>query len=162
MTAGQRARRTHAPKQNHPRRNKSEAGTGATLRSRPAGELDHAVRVVHGVCCLAGSASLIDDLRAGCGPKVFPPPSDSTTPPRCTIFCTAPGSWPASAPTISMALPATGQVAAPTLLLWWPSRLTPGRSIRRSPGLFPAVRAARYLAVLRPAWPRRLQRQPDR
>jgi hypothetical protein len=26
--------------------------------------IDHAVRVVHGVCCLAGSASLIDDIRA--------------------------------------------------------------------------------------------------
>ena len=26
--------------------------------------LDHAVRVVHSVCCLAGSASLIDELRA--------------------------------------------------------------------------------------------------
>ena len=26
--------------------------------------IDHAVRVVHSVCCLAGSASLIDDLRA--------------------------------------------------------------------------------------------------
>jgi len=28
------------------------------------GALDHAVRVIHGVCCLAGSASLIDDIRA--------------------------------------------------------------------------------------------------
>ena len=26
--------------------------------------IDHAVRVVHGVCCLAGAASLIDDIRA--------------------------------------------------------------------------------------------------
>jgi len=64
MAASQRARRTHASKQNHPRRNKREAGTAATLRSRRVGALDHAVRVVHGVCCLAGSASLIDDLRA--------------------------------------------------------------------------------------------------
>jgi hypothetical protein len=64
MAASQRARRPAAPKQNHPRRSKSKAGTAATLRSRPAGALDHAVRVVHGVCCLAGSASLIDDLRA--------------------------------------------------------------------------------------------------
>jgi hypothetical protein len=64
VAAGQRARRRQAPKQNHPRRNKREAGTVATLRSRPRGALDHAVRVVHGVCCLAGSASLIDDLRA--------------------------------------------------------------------------------------------------
>ena len=30
------------------------------------------------------------------------------------------------------------------------------------PGLFPAVRAARDLAVLRPVWPRRLQRQSHR
>ncbi len=60
----QRACRTAVPKQNHPRRNKSKVGTAATLRSRPRGAVDHAVRVVHGVCCLAGSASLIDDLRA--------------------------------------------------------------------------------------------------
>ena len=26
--------------------------------------IDHAVRVVHSVCCLAGAASLIDDIRA--------------------------------------------------------------------------------------------------
>jgi hypothetical protein len=26
--------------------------------------IDHAVRVVHSVCCLAGSANLIDDIRA--------------------------------------------------------------------------------------------------
>ena len=26
--------------------------------------IDHSVRVVHSVCCLAGAASLIDDLRA--------------------------------------------------------------------------------------------------
>src|SRR5580704_17865211 len=26
--------------------------------------IDHAVRVVHSVCCLSGSASLIDDIRA--------------------------------------------------------------------------------------------------
>ena len=64
MAASQRARRPAAPNQNHPRRNKGEADTAATLRSRPRGALDHAVRVVHGVCCLAGSASLIDDLRA--------------------------------------------------------------------------------------------------
>jgi hypothetical protein len=64
MAASQRARRPHAPNQIHPRRNKREAGTAATSRSRPRGALDHAVRVVRGVCCLAGSASLIDDLRA--------------------------------------------------------------------------------------------------
>ena len=28
------------------------------------GALNHAVRVIHSVCCLAGSASLIDDIRA--------------------------------------------------------------------------------------------------
>ncbi len=64
IAASQRARRPAAPNQNHPGRNKSKDGTGATLRSRPRGALDHAVRVVRGVCCLAGSASLIDDLRA--------------------------------------------------------------------------------------------------
>jgi hypothetical protein len=63
-TVSQRARRRHVPNQNHPRRNNRQAGTAATLRSRSLGALDHAVRVVHGVCCLAGSASLIDDLRA--------------------------------------------------------------------------------------------------
>jgi hypothetical protein len=31
---------------------------------RKASPIDHAVRVVHGVCCLAGSANLIDDVRA--------------------------------------------------------------------------------------------------
>jgi hypothetical protein len=62
--ASQGVRRPAAPKQNHPGRNKREAGTAATSRSRPRGALDHTVRVVHGVCCLAGSASLIDDLRA--------------------------------------------------------------------------------------------------
>jgi hypothetical protein len=64
IVVSQTARRPHAPKQNRPRRNKSEAGTAATSRSRPRGALDHALRVVHGVCCLAGSASLIDDIRA--------------------------------------------------------------------------------------------------
>jgi len=63
LASSPRTSRTHAPKQNHPRRNKREAGTASTLRSRPPDALDHAVRVVHGVCCLAGSASLIDDLR---------------------------------------------------------------------------------------------------
>jgi hypothetical protein len=64
IVVSQTAHRTHVPKQNHPRRNKREGGTAATLRSRSLGAVDHAVRVVHGVCCLAGSASLIDDLRA--------------------------------------------------------------------------------------------------
>jgi len=64
MAANPRTRRAAAPKQNHPGRKKREAGTAATLRSRPRGALDHAVRVVHGVCCLAGSTSLIDDIRA--------------------------------------------------------------------------------------------------
>ena len=31
---------------------------------RTTSAIDHAVRVVHGVCCLAGSPSLIDDIRA--------------------------------------------------------------------------------------------------
>ena len=31
---------------------------------RNTSAIDHAVRVVHGVCCLAGAASLIDDIRA--------------------------------------------------------------------------------------------------
>src|ERR1700730_2130816 len=31
---------------------------------RKTSAIDHAVRVVHSVCCLAGSASLIDDIRA--------------------------------------------------------------------------------------------------
>ena len=64
MAASQRAHRLHAPNQNHPGRNKRKGGTTVTSRSRPASALDHAVRVVHSVCCLAGSASLIDDLRA--------------------------------------------------------------------------------------------------
>ncbi len=40
--------------------------TTPALHSQPsnAGALDHAVRVIHGVCCLAGSASLISDIRA--------------------------------------------------------------------------------------------------
>jgi hypothetical protein len=41
----------------------------------------------------------------------------------CTTFCTGPGSWPGSGPTISMALAATKLAAAPTLLLWPPSGL---------------------------------------
>jgi hypothetical protein len=32
--------------------------------NRKTSAIDHAVRLVHGVCCLAGSASLIDDTRA--------------------------------------------------------------------------------------------------
>jgi hypothetical protein len=64
MAASQSARRRHAPKQNRPRRNKKRSRHGSSLRSCPSGALDHALRVVHGVCCLAGSASLVDDLRA--------------------------------------------------------------------------------------------------
>jgi hypothetical protein len=42
-----------------------EPATVANARPRPnTGALDHAVRVIHSVCCLAGSASLIDDIRA--------------------------------------------------------------------------------------------------
>jgi hypothetical protein len=64
MGARRRAHRTYAPNQNHPGRNKSKGGRASTSRSRTRGAVDHAVRVVHGVCCLAGSASLIDDIRA--------------------------------------------------------------------------------------------------
>ena len=64
MVARQRARRIAALNQNHPRRNKKRSWHSPPLRSRSQGALDHAVRVVRGVCCLAGSASLIDDLRA--------------------------------------------------------------------------------------------------
>ncbi len=40
--------------------------TTPALHSQPsnAGALDHAVRVIHHVCCVAGSASLISDIRA--------------------------------------------------------------------------------------------------
>ena len=62
--ASHRARRPAAANQNHPGRNKNKDGAAATSCSHPLGALDHAVRVVHGVCCLAGPASLIDDLRA--------------------------------------------------------------------------------------------------
>ena len=42
-----------------------EPATAADFRTvSNAGALKHAVRVVHGVCCLAGSANLIDDIRA--------------------------------------------------------------------------------------------------
>src|ERR1700735_3640523 len=34
------------------------------LYGRKTSAIDHAVRVVHGVCCLAGAASLVDDIRA--------------------------------------------------------------------------------------------------
>jgi hypothetical protein len=64
MAASQGARRPAAPNQNQPRRNNRKGGIAAMSRSHPPGALGHAVRVVHGVCCLACSASLIDDLRA--------------------------------------------------------------------------------------------------
>jgi hypothetical protein len=64
MAADQSARRRHVPKQNLSRRKKKKSWHGGPLRSRAPGTLDHAVRVVHGVCCLAGSASLLDDIRA--------------------------------------------------------------------------------------------------
>jgi hypothetical protein len=63
MAASRGTRRPHAPNRNHPDCNKGKSDT-ATSRSRQRGALDHAVWVVHGVCCLAGSTSLIDDLRA--------------------------------------------------------------------------------------------------
>ena len=40
-------------RQNHPK-----------IHNRTSRAIDHAVRVIHGVCCLAGSASLIDEIRA--------------------------------------------------------------------------------------------------
>jgi hypothetical protein len=64
MAASQRSHCAAAPNQNHPRRNKRKAGIAVTLRSHPVSALDHAVQVVRSVCCLAGSVSLIDDLRA--------------------------------------------------------------------------------------------------
>ena len=43
----------------------NEAAPTATLRPLPnASALDHAVQLIYRVCCLAGSASLIDDIRA--------------------------------------------------------------------------------------------------
>ena len=43
----------------------SPVGQGRSNPDRPnTSAIDHAVRVVHSVCCLAGAASLIDDIRA--------------------------------------------------------------------------------------------------
>src|SRR5437899_13050747 len=39
--------------QNHPK-----------IRNPPAAAIDHAVRLIHAICGLAGSATLIDDIRA--------------------------------------------------------------------------------------------------
>src|SRR6202011_2704300 len=39
---------------------------------RKTSAIDHAVRVVHSVCCLAGAASLIDDIRADLQTKGIP------------------------------------------------------------------------------------------
>src|SRR5271167_2484101 len=65
MMTSQRAHRTHSPKQSHPGRNKSKAAALANSRAPPnAGALDHAVSVIYRVCCLAGAADLLDDVRA--------------------------------------------------------------------------------------------------
>ena len=64
MMASQRAKHPHTPKQNHPRPNKNQTGKATSRPLTNPDALDHAVRVVHSVCCLAGSASLIDDIRA--------------------------------------------------------------------------------------------------
>src|SRR6202790_627181 len=43
----------------------SQVRQGRSNPDRPnTSAIDHAVRVVHSVCCLAGAASLIDDIRA--------------------------------------------------------------------------------------------------
>jgi hypothetical protein len=41
-----------------------EPATANAVPRPNTGALDHAVRVIHGACCLAGSAGLIDDIRA--------------------------------------------------------------------------------------------------
>ena len=59
--------------------NPIEAPTIAASRPSPRGALDHAIRVIHSVCCLGGSASLIDDIRVSCRPTAFSPLSGATT-----------------------------------------------------------------------------------
>src|SRR6202030_225915 len=41
----------------------------SNFNHRNTSAIDHAVRVVHSVCCLAGSATLIDDMRADLRPE---------------------------------------------------------------------------------------------
>ena len=61
--ASQRVRHIPSPQQAHRGRRSIQASTITALRPEPPGALDHAVRVIHSVCCIAGSASLIDDVR---------------------------------------------------------------------------------------------------
>ena len=52
MSSGTAAQRRQAKRHNHPK-----------IRDRQSA-IDHAVRVIYRVCCLAGSANLIDKIRA--------------------------------------------------------------------------------------------------
>ena len=64
MMTSKRTQRIHF-KQNHTVRNKNKDVTTADLHvPSPYGALHHAVGIIYRVCCLAGSASLIDDIRA--------------------------------------------------------------------------------------------------
>ena len=64
MMTSQGAQNIPSPQRAHRGRRSIQASTITALRPEPPGALDHAVRVIHGVCCLGGSASLIDDIRA--------------------------------------------------------------------------------------------------
>jgi hypothetical protein len=57
------AQRADPPKQSDPRSHKTKGHTAA-LRLRPIAPLDHAVTVIYRVCCLAGAADFLDDVRA--------------------------------------------------------------------------------------------------
>ena len=59
MVATTTIQRRQAKRQNRPK-----------IRDRTAA-IDHAVRVIYLVCCLAGSADLIDKIRADLGPEYF-------------------------------------------------------------------------------------------
>jgi hypothetical protein len=59
-----RAQHGPSPRQSHPSHRSIEVPTITASRPEPSGALDHAVRGIHSVCCLAGSASLLDDIRA--------------------------------------------------------------------------------------------------
>ena len=45
--------------------------------------LAYAINLVHATCCLAGSASYLDDVRAICEAVVSFAPSETTTPLPC-------------------------------------------------------------------------------
>jgi len=53
------------------------------IRNRPSA-IDHAVRVIYRVCCLAGSASLLDDIRADLA-------AEGVGPTKIQARCDAPG-----------------------------------------------------------------------